>query len=198
MREVWWTVLATHKNPEYFKEPEKFDPSRFEGSGPAPYIFIPFGGGPRICPGRDFAYLEILVFLHNVVQEFKWELVWSMFRGDMFESVPSGDAIIVKFPILKGKYFYDAHTIKDFSDWVLHNSGDELCVKILRNCCKALPDSGKVIVVEFVLQYDDGINETGSLPAISSEVFQRQDDFWAVWRSMYVGFSSSRMEGVGA
>ncbi|KAL5997681.1 hypothetical protein ACLOJK_008611 [Asimina triloba] len=72
---VWWTVLATHKNPEYFKEPEKFDPSRFEGSGPAPYIFIPFGGGPRICPGRDFAYLEILVFLHNVVQEFKWELV---------------------------------------------------------------------------------------------------------------------------
>ncbi|KAL5998641.1 hypothetical protein ACLOJK_009584 [Asimina triloba] len=96
----------------------------------------------------------------------------------MFESVPSGDAIIVK--------------------WVLHNSGDELCVKILRNCCKALPDSGKVIVVEFVLQYDDGINETGSLPAISSEVFQRRDDFWAVWRSMYVGFSGSRMEGVGA
>lgn len=51
--------------------------------------------------------------------------------GDMFESVPSGDAIFMK--------------------WILHDWGDEDCLKILSNCFKALPDTGKVIVVDFVL-----------------------------------------------
>ncbi|KAI4346401.1 hypothetical protein L6164_007298 [Bauhinia variegata] len=52
--------------------------------------------------------------------------------GDMFASVPNGDAIILKA--------------------VCHNWSDEKCVEVLRNCHKALPQDGKVIVVEFILQ----------------------------------------------
>ncbi|KAK7323379.1 hypothetical protein VNO77_26851 [Canavalia gladiata] len=51
--------------------------------------------------------------------------------GDMFESVPKGDAMILKA--------------------VLHNWSDEKCLKILSNCYKALPQNGKVIVVEFLM-----------------------------------------------
>ncbi|KAK7343820.1 hypothetical protein VNO77_12865 [Canavalia gladiata] len=51
--------------------------------------------------------------------------------GDMFASVPQGEAMILKA--------------------VLHNWSDEKCIEILSNCHKALPPYGKVIVVEFIL-----------------------------------------------
>ncbi|KAG8373905.1 hypothetical protein BUALT_Bualt11G0073900 [Buddleja alternifolia] len=72
---LYWNANSTHRNSEFFPEPQKFDPSRFEGFGPAPYTFVPFGGGPRICPGKEYARLEILVFMHHLVKRFKWEKI---------------------------------------------------------------------------------------------------------------------------
>ncbi|KAI5659657.1 hypothetical protein M9H77_28450 [Catharanthus roseus] len=51
--------------------------------------------------------------------------------GDMFESVPKGDAIFMK--------------------WILHDWDDEHCLKLLKNCYKALPENGKVIAVDAIL-----------------------------------------------
>ncbi|KAK0594909.1 hypothetical protein LWI29_001742 [Acer saccharum] len=70
-----WTPHSTHKNSEYFPEPEKFDRSRFEGNIPAPYTFVPFGGGTLMCPGKQYARFETLVYIHNVIMKFKWEKV---------------------------------------------------------------------------------------------------------------------------
>uniref|UniRef100_A0A1W7HBX4 Cytochrome P450 n=1 Tax=Scoparia dulcis TaxID=107240 RepID=A0A1W7HBX4_SCODU len=70
---LYWNVNSTHRDPECFPDPEKFDPTRFEGSGPPPYTFMSFGAGPRICPGREHARVEILVFLHHLVKRFKWK-----------------------------------------------------------------------------------------------------------------------------
>ena len=73
--QIFWNVNTTNNDPKYFPNPEKFDPSRFEGSGPAPFSFVPFGGGPRMCPGKEYARIEILVFMHNFVTKFKLEKV---------------------------------------------------------------------------------------------------------------------------
>ncbi|KAJ8753249.1 hypothetical protein K2173_017865 [Erythroxylum novogranatense] len=70
---LYWNANSTHRNHKYFPEPEKFDPSRFEGNGPVPYTYVPFGGGPRMCPGKEYARLEILVFMHNLVKRFKFQ-----------------------------------------------------------------------------------------------------------------------------
>ena len=37
--------------------------------------------------------------------------------------------------------------------WILHDWSDELCTKLLTNCYKALPENGKVIIVEVILPF---------------------------------------------
>ncbi|KAL3642848.1 hypothetical protein CASFOL_013663 [Castilleja foliolosa] len=72
---IYWSANSTHRNPDCFPDPTKFDPSRFEGPGPDLYTFVPFGGGPRMCPGKEYARLEILVFMHHLVTRFKWQKI---------------------------------------------------------------------------------------------------------------------------
>jgi cytochrome P450 len=73
--QMFWAVERSHRDPKYFPNPEKFDPSRFEGSGPPPFVWVPFGGGPHICLGNEFARTEMMVFLHHIVLNFEWEMV---------------------------------------------------------------------------------------------------------------------------
>ncbi|VAH87118.1 cytochrome P450 716A1 [Triticum aestivum] len=72
-----WKVFAaqsvTHMDSQFFHEPNKFNPSRFEKSAP-PYCYMPFGGGPRMCPGNVFARVETMVAMHYLVRQFRWEI----------------------------------------------------------------------------------------------------------------------------
>ena len=65
---------STHQNSKYSPDPEKFDLSRFEGAGSAPFTFVPFGRGPRMCPGNKFTCMEILTCIHHLVSRFSWTL----------------------------------------------------------------------------------------------------------------------------
>ncbi|KAF5797381.1 putative cytochrome P450 [Helianthus annuus] len=72
---IMWSAPTTQKEEDNFPNVTKFDPSRFEGTGPTPFTYIPFGGGPRMCLGKEVARVQILVFLHNIVTKFKWDLL---------------------------------------------------------------------------------------------------------------------------
>ncbi|MED6119319.1 hypothetical protein PIB30_010830 [Stylosanthes scabra] len=72
---IFWAMMGTNKNEKYFDEAESFDPSRFEENVPGPYSFIPFGGGARSCPGKDYTRFVILTFIHNLITKFSWQVM---------------------------------------------------------------------------------------------------------------------------
>ncbi|XP_047340277.1 caffeic acid 3-O-methyltransferase-like [Impatiens glandulifera] len=67
-------------------------------------------------------------------------------EGNMFESVPKADVIFMKF--------------------ILHDWSDEHCLKLLKNCYKALPSNGKVVLVECV------VPETVDNKSIGRSIYQ--------------------------
>ncbi len=74
-----WTVrleiAGTHENGRVWPDPARFDPDRWldEAKRP-PHSYIPFGGGPRICLGANFAQAEMRVMLALLLRDYQWEL----------------------------------------------------------------------------------------------------------------------------
>lgn len=67
------STYAVHRDPRWFPQPEHFDPTRFtpEREAELPrYAYFPFGGGPRICIGNNFAMMEAQLILASIVQQY--------------------------------------------------------------------------------------------------------------------------------
>lgn len=66
-----------HRHSDYFTKPDLFVPERwskeFEKSLP-PYVYFPFGAGPRVCIGSNFAKMETTLLLASIMQMFRIEL----------------------------------------------------------------------------------------------------------------------------
>jgi cytochrome P450 len=67
-------IYLTHRNPAVWTDPDRFDPSRFVGTKPSPYAFMPFGGGVRRCIGLAFAMLEMKQVLRQIVTRTRLQL----------------------------------------------------------------------------------------------------------------------------
>ncbi len=67
-----------HREPAYFPDPERFDPERWTAANEARLprqAYMPFGGGPRICIGNQFAMMEGQLILATLMQRLNLQLV---------------------------------------------------------------------------------------------------------------------------
>jgi len=63
-----------HNDPKYYPNPKMFDPERFsieQTSKRMNGTFLPYGDGPRMCLGRRFAELEMILVLSNVLSKYE-------------------------------------------------------------------------------------------------------------------------------
>lgn len=75
---VFMSAYAMQRDPRYYEEPERFNPDRwtpeFEKELPR-FAYFPFGGGPRICIGESFAWLEAVLVLATLSQQWALDFV---------------------------------------------------------------------------------------------------------------------------
>jgi cytochrome P450 len=66
-----------HRHRRHWRDPEAFDPSRFLPDAPPPvrFSYLPFGTGPRVCVGAQFALAEATLVLGSLMQTFRVELI---------------------------------------------------------------------------------------------------------------------------
>jgi cytochrome P450 len=67
-----WVV---HRSERYWEAPLTFDPTRWGQNERHRFAFFPFGGGKRICIGKQFSLLESKLILATVAKEYNLELV---------------------------------------------------------------------------------------------------------------------------
>ncbi|BAZ23013.1 cytochrome P450 [Kalymmatonema gypsitolerans NIES-4073] len=68
----------THRLPEFWDQPEVFDPERFASEYSTQrhsYSYFPFGGGPRYCIGKHLALLEMQLIVAMMVQKYRLRCV---------------------------------------------------------------------------------------------------------------------------
>jgi len=66
---VLFSIFLTQRDPRYWPNPERFDPERFNGRAPlAPFTYLPFGAGRRVCLGAALAQVETRVILARLLQ----------------------------------------------------------------------------------------------------------------------------------
>jgi unspecific monooxygenase len=72
---VFISPWVLHRHRRLWAQPEVFDPGRFLPGAPAPdrFAYLPFGLGPRVCIGAQFALTEATLVLATMVKVFRIE-----------------------------------------------------------------------------------------------------------------------------
>ncbi len=68
-----FSLLEIHTNPANWDEPQKFNPERFSEVNPNHFSgqYFPFGAGPRMCIGNNFAMYEMVLAIAEIMRKYK-------------------------------------------------------------------------------------------------------------------------------
>ena len=75
---IGMSQYLVHNDARFYRSPEEFDPSRWlaEAAAERPkFSYFPFGGGPRLCIGEPFAWMEGVLVLATLAQNWSMQLV---------------------------------------------------------------------------------------------------------------------------
>ncbi|HET6595953.1 MAG TPA: cytochrome P450 [Anaerolineales bacterium] len=75
---IFISPYVGHRDPKYWPDPERFDPERFAPQQVASrprHVYYPFGEGPHVCIGNNFALMEMQLILSMALQRFRLRLV---------------------------------------------------------------------------------------------------------------------------
>lgn len=71
-------IYGTHNDKSRWKDPHLFIPDRFnpdQAKGREAYSYFPFGGGPRLCIGQQFALIEMQLIIYHLYRKFDFTLL---------------------------------------------------------------------------------------------------------------------------
>jgi len=75
---VFFSQYIVQRDPRWFPHPERFCPERFTSeakAGRPRFAYFPFGGGGRQCIGESFAWMEAILALATIAQQWRVELI---------------------------------------------------------------------------------------------------------------------------
>ncbi|WP_158975557.1 cytochrome P450 [Cellulophaga sp. L1A9] len=70
---ILMSIYEIHRNEDFWEAPNEFNPDRFEASKKKEYqeYYYPFGAGPRMCVGNNFAMYEMIIAVTELLQKYK-------------------------------------------------------------------------------------------------------------------------------
>lgn len=85
---VFISPAVMHRLPQYFPEPDVFNPDRWDSLDERAlrFVYIPFGGGPRVCIGEHFSMMEAMTLLSMIYQRFDLQYAGKAPEGAMLSA----------------------------------------------------------------------------------------------------------------
>jgi cytochrome P450 len=66
-----FSMYEIHRHKDFWEAPEKFAPERFEDPKQHSSYYYPFGAGPRMCIGNNFAMYEMIMTIAELVSRYE-------------------------------------------------------------------------------------------------------------------------------